>query len=262
MIPDGKLDVAGLVLLVAGLTACSGPNVTTRYTPLHPANNADVTFRVVASDTGIASAELFLYEYELSVQDGMQTATQRPGGTWGHVHTWNFPAGTNSIDESFTHTGFPASSFVRYLFRVTDQESNSQSEDWYFAAGSWPFGNNPIPVLGNGAPAERIDVCFIADNTDYADGRAMLGDLAGLIYDGYHTNNMIEGGFRNHWQFYYSPETGFISDFDTPPLVMTIPASVSGSPIIDHAAVIHTTVKRDWASGGVSKSLMKPVSGE
>jgi hypothetical protein len=245
------LMLTGLLACLAGTSACSAPTMRTRYTPLHPANSADVTFRVIASDgDGIALAQLYIYEYELSVQNGFQTATQRQGGTWGLVKTWNFAAGTTAIDESFTHAGFPASSFVKYLFRAEDQQGNEKSEEWNFAAGTWPFGNNPIPLLGNGAPAERIDVCFIADNTDYANGGAMLGDLVGLIYDGYHTNNMISGGYRNNWQFYYSPELGFISDFDVPPLVMTIPASVSGSPIIDHAAIIHTTVKRDWASGG------------
>lgn len=243
------LRVLGLVLL-GSLAACSTPTVTTRYTPLHPANNADVTFRVVASDgDGLDEARLYVYEYELSVQNGYQTATQRAGGTWGLVQTWAL-GGATSTDKSFVHGGFPASSFIRYLFQVEDDEGNSKSEEWWFAAGTWPFGNNPIPLIGNGAPAECIDVCFVADNTDYANGGAMLGDLVGLIYDGYWTNNMIRGGYRSHWAFYYSPQTGFISDFDTPPLVMTIPASVTSSPIIDHAAVIHTTVKRDWASGG------------
>lgn len=242
----GQLAVAAIVM-----SGCSYPNVMSRYTPLHPGNGVDVTFQVTANDSdGISTARLYVYEYELSVVGGMQTATQRPGGTWGLERTWNYSSPPSAISEAHTHTGFPASSFVRYIFAVTDTENRTRSEEWVFAAGNWPFGNSPIPILGNGAPAERIDVCFVADNTDYANGGAMLPDLVGLIYDGYHINNAIRGTNRKYWQFYYSPQTGFISDFDSPPLVMTIPDSVSSSAIIDHAAVIHTTVKRDWASGG------------
>ncbi|MGH8195654.1 MAG: hypothetical protein ACREQ8_14830 [Woeseiaceae bacterium] len=246
--PLHNLCTIVLASLVAG---CSYPSVTTRYQPLHPGNNVDVTFRVDAGDgDGVEVARLYIYEHELSVQNGMQTATQRPGGIWGLQQTWNYPTTPTSISETYTHSGFPASSFVRYLFTVTDTENRTRSEEWWFAAGNWPFGNSPIPILGNGAPAERIDVCFVADNTDYTNGAGMLPDLVGLVFDGYHVNNAIRGSWRKYWQFYYSPETGFISDFDTPPLTMTIPASVSGAAIIDHAAVIHTTVKRDWASGG------------
>lgn len=78
----------------------------------------------------------------------------------------------------------------------------------------------------------------------------MLTDLEQLIFDGYHTNNIVHQG-KKYWQFYYSPETGTISDFDAgSPYVLEIPTSVQNSTIIDHAAVIHTTTKRDWASGG------------
>lgn len=237
-------------LLIAG-SGCGVSSFATRYQPLHPANNQSVEFRIQTSDNdGIQRARLYLYEYELSVVNGFQTATQRPGGVWGLVRTWN-PAGSpNSIDVTHTVAGFPAASFIRYIAEVTDGDGNTRREEWVFAAGDWPFGNNAIPLWGNGAPAERIDVAFVADNTDYANARQMLGDLEGLIFDGYHTNNAVRLGKRL-WQFYYSPQLGFISDFDDgPPYTLTIPAAISGSAIIDHAAVIHTTVKRDWASGG------------
>lgn len=245
------LKAAVCVALAVALPSCGVASFSTRYQPLHPSNNQNVQFRIQAGDSdGIQSARLYVYEYALSIVNGMQTATQRPGGTWGLVRNWNFPGTPSSIDVDHTVPGFPASTFIRYIAEVTDGDGHVRNEAWSFAAGDWPFGNNPIPIWGNGAPAERIDVAFIADQTDYANGRQMLPDLVGLIFDGYHTNNGVLLGKR-FWQFYYSPQTGFISDYDDgPPYTMTIPAAVSGSPIIDHAAVIHTTVKRDWASGG------------
>ena len=93
-------------------------------------------------------------------------------------------------------------------------------------------------------------MAFVADRNDYAAARDMLAALEGLIFDGYHTNNTVRWGI-GMWQFYYSPDRGFISDFDDgAPYTLDIPSSVTNSAIIDHAAVIHTTVKRDWASGG------------
>lgn len=243
-----------LCVVSMGLLFLSGcaTSLNTRYSPLHPANNASVEIQLRAHDgDGISKAELFVYEYELYVSStGMRSARQRGGGTWGLVETWNYPTSPDDINETYTiAAGFPAESYITYLARTTDDNGNQASDSWTFAAGDWPFGNSPIPIWGNGAPAERIDVAFIADTDSYANARAMLGDLEGLIFDGYHINNGVRKG-KKFWQFYYSPDRGHISDYDDSPRVMDIPGSVSSSTIIDHGAVIHTVVKRDWASGG------------
>ncbi len=243
---------AGVLLILAiVLTGCTGRmTMTTRYKPLHPADNIAVEFNVTAKDSdGIERADLYVYEYELYINNGMRSARQRTGGTWGLVNTWNFPADTTSIDKTHSISGFPAGSFVTYIVEVFDVNGNKKNEQWTFAAGSWPYGNSPIPIWVNGAPANRIDIAFIADETDYGQARDMLDDLEYLIFDGYHINNGVNEG-KVYWQFYYSPESGFISDYDSGILDMDIPSGVENSPIIDHAAIIHTTIKRDWASGG------------
>lgn len=250
-----RLGLTAAVLAFAAFSiGCAGATtMTTRYKPLHPANNTAVEFAVKAQDDdGIGKAELFVYEYELYVaSNGMHSARQRAGGTWGSVKVWNFPANPKEINEKHSFAaGFPASSFITYIMEVTDSKSNKKNEEWTFAAGDWPFGNTPIPLWGNGAPANRIDVAFVADKGDYANARAMLGDLEPLIFDGFHTNNGVKLG-KTYWQFYYSPQRGSITDYDAgPPRILDIPASVTDSGIIDYGAVIHTTVKRDWASGG------------
>lgn len=248
------IQIIWLLLAAVLLFSCgSSTTLTTRYAPFHPANNTAVNFTFNTSDNdGIARAELFVYEYELYVNpnNNMRSARQRPGGQWGFVRDWNYSSEPTSANETHTFSaGFSAESFVRYLIRITDGKGRNKSEDWYFAAGDWPYGNSPIPIFGKGAPAKTIDVAFIADRTDYSSGRDMLPDLEGLVFDGYHINNAIRNQ-RQLWSFYYSPQRGFISDFDSGEFTMDIPSSVSSSPIIDHAAIIHTTVKRDWASGG------------
>lgn len=248
-----RLGLTAAVLTFAAFSiGCAGAmNMSTRYKPLHPANNTAVEFAVKAHDSdGIVKAELFVYEKELYVNNGMQSARQRAGGTWGSVKVWNFPAKPDDIDEKHTiAAGFPASSFITYIMEVTDDKGQKKNEEWVFAAGDWPFGNSPIPIWGNGPPGSRIDVAFVADRGDYAQARDMLTDLEPLIFDGFHTNNGVKLG-KTYWQFYYSPERGEISDFDAGTFIMDIPSSVPDSGIIDYGAVIHTTNKRDWASGG------------
>lgn len=246
--------IAAVLALLTASVLCSGcasiMKMSTRYKPLHPSNNTAVEFAVKANDgDGIARAELFVFESELFLDNGMVSARRRAGGTWGSVKRWDFPSKPNSINERHSTPGFPAASFIHYIVQVTDNKSETQSEDWYFAAGDWPFGDTPIPLFGNGAPANRIDIAFVADRDDYANAREMLEDLEFLIFDGYHTNNAVNMGKR-YWQFYYSPQRGSITDFDVSPREMDIPDSVLDASQIDHAAIIHTTRKRDWARSG------------
>jgi hypothetical protein len=245
-----------IVPFVVGACSAGGelPQVTTRYAPLHPGNETPVTFRITAEDPeGIKSIELYLYEYALLEEDGDRVTVARENGQWGEAHTWTYPSLPTypspplSVTESHTHEGFPEASYIRYLVRATNADGDSQSEEWVFAAGDWPFGDDPIPILGNGPPGKRIDLCFVAQE-DYKDSAAMLGDLEGLIFDGYHINNAIRGPNRKYWQFHYSPNTGRISDHMDQ--VMEIPDSVGDSGYIDHVAIIHTADIEDWAYMG------------
>lgn len=258
------------------LGACRTPDIKTRYKPLHPASDSAVDFGVAAQDgDGIVEAELFLYEYELAEQNGALVATQRPGGTWGLVKAWTYPSDSawdpvnsvwshpKSIVETHTHAGFPAgTNFVRYLFRVTDAAGFCRSEAWSFAVGDWAFGNEPIPILVNAPPDERINVYFIADRggpepdaaSDYASASEMLPDLEGLIFDGYHVNNALQGPLREYWQFYYSPETGHIPDYYAGDIYdLRIPTEVYYAAMGQHdcIGIIHSEDKWDWAEQNV-----------
>lgn len=249
-----RLLLAAVFIIILGsvIGGCAPTTINSRYKPLHPANNTSIEFGIKANDRdGISKVELFVYEYELYVSStNMMSARKRSGGTWGLVKEWNYPSEPTSVDEKHNVGGFPAGSYITYIVRTIDGKNSHATESWIFTAGDWPFGNSPIPIWVNGAPAKRIDVAFVADRDDYTNARNMLGDLEPLIFDGYHTNNGVKRG-KKYWQFYYSPQRGHISDYNAgSPFTIDIPSSVSNSTIIDHAAVVHTTVKRDWASGG------------
>jgi len=248
------LCVVCLVMGACDTSALSAlPDLTTRYEPLHPGNDVPVTFRMEAEGSqGIRLLELWVFEYELSEVEGNRVATVREGGQWGRVEEWAYPDFPKSVEESYKLPGFPAGSYVRYLVRATDIVESRRSEEWLFAAGDWPFGNSPIPILTNGPPGKRIDVCFVADRRDYEVGADMLEDLQGLIFDGYHASNAVRepnNDNRKYWQFYYSPETGFMGKQEQG--VMVIPGSVGASAIIDHSAIIHTNPEiGDWEAKG------------
>jgi len=238
------------------------PTITTSYGPLHPGNEVAVTFRVQAEDpVGITRVELYLYEYALTEdEDGMQVGKVRKGGQWGLVEEWSFSPPETTVSEAYTHSpGFPPESYVRYLFRVTNAGRSRRSEEWLFAAGDWPFPDTPVPILTNGPPGKRVNLTFVADET-YPDAAAMLGDLEGLIFDGYQRNNAIRGDRRRYWQFYYSLEKGLIDDgisTDGSRIIQTkkildVPVSVKDARISTYAAVVHKDDSiTNWAVGSM-----------
>ncbi|WOI53893.1 hypothetical protein [Parvularcula sp. LCG005] len=250
-------QVASLAAGLALVCGCAtSPRVTATYGPFNPASGSDVTFEFEATDReGLRRATLYVYEYEqYTNSSGMRAARRRPGGQWGALDSWSYPSGTlNATESSVYEGGFPNGTSILFRVEVEDESGRRRTEGWRFWAGDHPWGNSPILLLSGearAAPASRIDVAFVPDSDSYTTARQMMPDVRDLVYDGYHINNVVRGQ-KAMWAFWYSKDRGTITDYDAPgPRRLTIPSSVRDSTIIDHAAVIHTTVKRDWASGG------------
>lgn len=254
----------GFCFCLIGLGACgdaSGslpPTITAmRYEPLHPGNKIAVTFRLDAEDPdGIDSIELFIYEYALTEdEDGMPVGKARKGGQWGSVHKWSISPPTVTASESYTHAGgFPPESYVRYIFQVKNSAGYSRSEEWLFAAGDWPFPDTPVPILANGPPGKRVNLTFVADEDEaaYAGAKELLNDVKVLIFDGYHTNNAIEGDRRRYWQFYYSPDKGNVIKNASTQL-LEVPESVRWAPVSTHAAIVHR--RQDFVNFAVGEEF-------
>ena len=125
---------------------------------------------------------------------GFHIRATAAGRTWGSVRRApNHPVGPNSINETHTVSGFPAESFISYIFEIEDKDGNRKNEEWSSRRGH-ALRQLPYPP-GNGAPANRIDVAFVADAEvpDPPQARDMLDELEGLDFDGYHrTNNGVK----------------------------------------------------------------------
>src|SRR5262245_58750473 len=105
---------AGMAVLFCGELAYSTTAATTklatRYSPLHPQNNQNVTFSVRAENSqGISKLKLYVYEYAWTQLD---LAVKRSGGRWGLVKTWNYPSNPAVVETNEMVTGFPANTFV------------------------------------------------------------------------------------------------------------------------------------------------------
>src|SRR5690349_5191263 len=73
-----------------------------RHGPFHPTSAQPVTFRCQATDSdGIATVELWVYEYELISDNGAKSAVRRANGQWGLVKSWTYESHPPSIDESY-----------------------------------------------------------------------------------------------------------------------------------------------------------------
>ncbi len=183
-----------------------------KHQPLHPANNRPVTFQLKAGQSiGIRRVELSIYEYELTTDaDGLPAKKKRANGVWGLQKTWEMAPSEREVQLEFVlQKGFPARSNIEYVFNVMDIDGNISGKMAQFDAGDSPWEYDKILLYATTRKPmkERLNVCFFMD-TDYQNNWPLfLEDITGLIYDGYHENNMIEQD-KDMWGFYYTKQVG------------------------------------------------------
>jgi hypothetical protein len=256
----------GLPISLLALSACtttllpqsqSGPSPAVRlsptYEPFHPEDGSPVTLRVKATSplSGILSIKLFVYEHEvIAGASGALSAQRRPGGLWGPVHETSYPARPHcATTKVVLKKGFPPNSYIRYVATVVDGTTRQTTEEWFFAAGTWPQ-EVPVPLWVQGPLSHRINVSFVADTDSYSIARQMLPRARALIFDGYHHNNGIRLG-KKYWQFFYWQEQGHMPDYNdcVSSCDVQLPDALTQSTFSDAIGVLHTRPKRDWRAG-------------
>jgi len=249
-----------LALALVVMSCASTPRIANwQHKPFHPDNNENIEFRIQASDTGgVATVKLSLFEYELYVgAGGMKSARPRPGGTWGVVKTWNLSPAQTAVDLTHTVSGFPASSKITYKFDVTNTDGRSRSVEARFDAGTSPWPNSSITLWSSTprSPSKTIDIMLLPDEDYNGNWDEFLDDVREMIYEGYHTNNMITGN-RDKYTFYYSRAEGDAEGW--PNWKLDIPSSVASLPHIDVFCIVHTLAQR--CTRRVMPSLIWPTS--
>ena len=244
------------VLMVFGglmLAGCSDASLLTTHSPAHPLTNAAVTLKAHAT----GSVDKIALSYEV------YTLSTGPGGT--HVQTLTTPmAVVETCDPSgnvatldCTHTvagGFPAGRLIKLKATVTGGNGHTRTESYMFAAGAYPWANDPIPIRVTGDPATHMDVVFIPDtDITLANFRAGLSGVIENLYFKYETYRGSDSGlmWRTIYNFYYSGVQGNYEEscnFTAPTNLATL------QTVGDAIAILHQTNLRDCKSGGMFSS--------
>lgn len=178
-----------------------------QHSPMHPSNNQSITFSAKIKDNSIKTIELIVLEYRLFTNEsGIPAKKRRTSGKWDIVKTWNFPSGQNEADVNYVlSSGFPASSNVEYIFRVTNARGQRTDRLALFDAGTSPWPQDKILLYSTSRqPMQKvINLCFFPDVDFGKNWNLFKSDVKNLIYNGYHANDKI-GSRKDKWAYYYT----------------------------------------------------------
>lgn len=176
------------------------------HTPLRAQNEEPVSFTVEArSESGIQKVELFIYEYELFLnQYDLPSQRERRQGILGKVRTWDYKIPVNAVSLEHTHgLGFQAHSRIEYIWRITDVDGAVTDRFAMFDAGDspWPADKVLLYSASRSPMSEVIDIAFFRD-TDYKDSIEIYNDdLNGMVQKGFFGSEVFSQN-RQHWSFY------------------------------------------------------------
>ncbi|MGK2962233.1 MAG: hypothetical protein ACSLFK_08815 [Gemmatimonadaceae bacterium] len=236
------------------LASCATvPTVFVLHSPIQPNNTQTVTYTATASHAdGIAAIEIWENRNRMHLcSNGMQCATSVSTGI---LRTCTFSPVQTTANCAFTTTaGYPDSSFVGYRAVARSAGNKSATEGWiYFAAGAFPWPNNPIPIYGTGAPAEKIDLVFIPDPDYGGNNNQFMQDATSLVTNSYLSSAnfaLDTRPFRGYWNFYITYQAGdargFGSGCNTAP-----PNWTNLRTIVNSGGILHTAALRDCAGVG------------
>lgn len=234
----------GAALLLAG---CTSPRVFVLHAPMQPTNAQPVTYTATATDSdGVTAIEIWEDRNTLTTCNGMQCANNV---STARLTTCNIsPAQVNASCTFTTTGGYPNGSFIGYRAVARDTQGRTGSEGWiYFAAGAFPWPNNPIPIYGKGAPAEKIDVIFIPDPDFGGNNNQFITAVSNLVANGYlSTANFATNvrTWRGTWNLYVTYQTGDAMGFGNG--CNQAPANWTNlTTIVDAGAIVHVNNLRD-----------------
>lgn len=242
-----------LAASAAALAACSDASMLATHSPAHPGTNGAVTLK--AHSTGNVDKITLAYEvYTLSTGAGgahVQTLTT----AMTDVKTCDPSGNVSTLDCSFTVTsGFAANRLIKFKATARGGNGKTRSESYFFAAGTYPWPNDPIPIRVTGDPATHMDVVFIPDtDITLANFRSGLAAVIEDLYFKYATYRGSDSGlmWRTIYNFYYSGVQGNYEEtcsFTAPSNLSTLQATG------DAIAILHQTTLRDCKSGGMFSS--------
>ena len=214
------------------------PDVFAFHTPIHLLGDERVTFLAQAAATRITlSYELF----KLTVQPGGALTSTRASPVV-QLKVCPGSGGDLACEQTLT-AAFPDASLVRFDAIPEASSGAIGKKSYFFAAGSFPLPDAPIPLRQKTATTEAgLDVIFVPTaKLTIADLRDALD---GIIRDVYFRYAPIERA-RGLYNFYYSPHAGnYDNEQFTDPVNMAL-LEATGDAIV----FLHREPLRDMRLG-------------
>jgi hypothetical protein len=233
---------AGYLLLATG---CADVLTRPMHSPLYPDQDEAVTLSVDAeSDSGIK--EIILYETVNTINSSGAISS---AGTETELDRWTIAGSPNTHLQSFTKpSGYGSNKLVTYRFSVKNGSNKTRNHSVSFVTRPYPVPNQPAPVFAQGDVDDVFDIVFIPDLdiNDMDDFRDRCGEL---ITNTIHREPMMLV-FSRQFNFYINPIQGDAVDYNTgDPHIL--PSNNANLTFAEGRALLHRTVQRDFAQGGV-----------
>ena len=250
------------ILVWAGLCgsvglAIAGPEVFIQHDPIQPDSSQPVAYKATARASdgqAIKSIVISVELRELQINNRGQIISvfnNKYDLTTCHIN----PPKTDDAECTWTDGPYPDSYHIGYKVTATNvvNVTNPDQGYTYFAAGTFPSPDDPIPIYVQGNPAEKIDLVFIPDE-DYSNlqnwEQAFMQDVTDLIRDSFFSDKPFARGVRSRsemWNFYITYHQGkFVPPclHNKPPNWATLRATVNSG------FIVHTTNLQDCSGIG------------
>ncbi|HEV7240226.1 MAG TPA: hypothetical protein VGQ36_13385 [Thermoanaerobaculia bacterium] len=169
------------ILLIISTTAVadSSGSVIARHWPMHPSNTQAVTFEA----TAVADRIILSYERFLLSGGPDSTHMQIPVEAKTIVKTCDPKGSTTIITCTYMMpVAFPASSLITYTATAVHRGAVSTRETYSFAAGDYPWPDDPIPIRLKGDTKSKLDTVFIPADIDVALFRSQLDEVIDFYF--------------------------------------------------------------------------------
>ena len=233
--------------------AIAGPEVFILHDPVQPGKFKTVKYTATASDPqGIKSIVISVQVRELKIHNNQKISVLL---SENDLKTCNY---TPPFNESETcpgedTQGYADNRHIGYKATATSGTGETSAEGYiYFAAGTYPWPLDPIPIYVRGDTAAKADLVFIPDQ-DYGHSNwreGFMKDVTALIERAFFSKELFAQKIRSRremWNFYLTYEQGRY----IPPCVHNPPSNwTTLRATVNSGFIVHNTPFPDCSGIG------------
>lgn len=241
-------SIATFLWSVVMVTAGCSVQIVATHEPMHPQNSEAVILK--AEGTGDIDRLVLAYRRCTLGENVSGNHKQTCPSSWITAQNCDPPGTESLVNCEYTVSGgFPAGSLIEYRAIAYGPQGNSATETYSFAAGNYPWPDDPIPIRVKGEPQAKLDVVFIPDtDITLSSFRSLLDEVVEDLYFKYVSDIRIWRGLYN---FYYSGQQGNYEQFCN----FTMPSNMANLAAVgDTIAFLHQAELTDCRLGNLMSS--------